>query len=139
MSGIRSKDTKPEVAIRKALFALGFRYRLHKPNLPGKPDIVLPKYHATIFVHGCFWHGHKCSLFKWPKSNEAFWRKKIEGNKARDLDTQKRLRDAGWRILVVWECAVRKSKDKDFEGLLDRIAGWITGNSIQEEIPGEEQ
>lgn len=104
MSGIRSKDTKPEMIVRRALHKAGFRYRLHDKKLPGKPDIVLPKYRTVIFVHGCFWHGHGCKDFKWPKSREQWWREKIEGNVARDKAVTTKLGHLGWRISTIWEC-----------------------------------
>lgn len=108
MGGIRSKNTKPELTLRKALHRMGFRYRLHVSNLPGHPDIVLPKYKAAIFVHGCFWHGHNCRYFKWPKSNTVFWKDKITGNKKRAKKSERQLNKAGWRTLVVWECELGK-------------------------------
>jgi DNA mismatch endonuclease (patch repair protein) len=120
MSGIRGKDTKPEMLIRRALHARGFRFRLHDRRLPGRPDLVLPKYQTVIFVHGCFWHGHNCHLFKWPQTRLEFWRKKIEANKARDVQTLKTLRDAGWQTIEVWECAL---KGKDSVQLEKLVAG----------------
>jgi len=105
MAGIKGKNTKPEVAIRKALFNKGYRYRLHKKNLPGKPDLVLAKYNTVIFIHGCFWHRHDCHLFKWPKTRPEFWKNKINGNKIRDLKHLKELYELKWRVLVIWECA----------------------------------
>ena len=98
MSGIRGKNTKPELLIRKALFAQGFRYRLHDKLLPGKPDLVFPKYHAVIQINGCFWHGHDCSLFKWPSSSSEFWREKITGNRQRDAANCQELERLGWLI-----------------------------------------
>lgn len=107
MSRVRGKDTKPEMLLRKGLHARGLRYRLHPKDVPGKPDLVFPRYRAVILVHGCFWHGHNCPLFKWPATRPEFWRKKIEGNRARDARTLEELQAAGWRTLVVWECALR--------------------------------
>ena len=107
MSGIRSKNTRPEIYLRKGLHALGFRFRLHVKEIPGKPDIVLPKYRALIVVHGCFWHGHGCRYCIKPKTNTAFWQEKIHGNKLRDERTLQLQLDAGWRCLIVWECSVR--------------------------------
>jgi len=104
MAGIKGKNTKPEVAIRKALFSKGYRYRLHKKSLPGKPDLVLAKYNTVIFIHGCFWHRHGCHLFKWPSTRPEFWKDKINGNKARDLKHFKELSELKWRVLVIWEC-----------------------------------
>lgn len=110
MSRIRSKNTKPEEIVRKYLFSQGFRYRKNDSRLPGKPDIVLPKYKTVIFVNGCFWHGHTgCRYFVWPKSNVDFWKSKIDGNIERDSTNYTRLTDMGWRILVIWECELKKS------------------------------
>jgi DNA mismatch endonuclease (patch repair protein) len=106
MSGIQ-KDTSPEMLVRKALFREGYRYRLHYPMLPGRPDLVLPKYRAVILVNGCFWHGHGCHLFKWPISRTDFWRKKISGNVERDRRNLAKYHEAGWRVLVIWECALK--------------------------------
>ena len=109
MSRIRSKNTKPEEFVRKYLFARGFRYRKNDPRLPGKPDIVLPKYKTVIFINGCFWHGHTgCKYFVWPRNNENFWREKINGNIARDQRTFDLLQTAGWNVIVVWECQLKK-------------------------------
>ena len=105
MSGIRGKDTKPELTVRRYLHARGFRYRLHVRDLPGRPDIVLPRYHAVVFVHGCFWHRHEgCRLAARPKSRPEYWEAKLTGNAARDARDQQRLSDLGWNIHVVWEC-----------------------------------
>ena len=107
MSRIRGKDTKPEILIRHGLHGRGLRYRLHRPAIPGKPDIVFPKYRTVIFVNGCFWHGHGCSLFRWPKSHATFWRNKIYRNMERDREVRVALKAADWRAIVVWECALR--------------------------------
>jgi len=109
MSRIRSKNTKPELAVRKYLFAHGFRYRLHDKKLPGKPDIILPKYKTVLFVHGCFWHAHEnCRYAIMPKSNTDYWTGKISGNVSRDFSSSKKLLDTGWKIIVIWECNLRK-------------------------------
>ena len=109
MSRIRSKDTKPEMVVRHHLHALGFRYRLHSPKLPGHPDIVLPKWHTVIFVNGCFWHRHVgCKVATMPKSNVEFWTAKFERNVARDRKEHDALEQAGWRVIVLWECEVKK-------------------------------
>jgi DNA mismatch endonuclease (patch repair protein) len=109
MSRIRGKDTKPEILIRKYLHKQGFRFRLHDKKLPGKPDIVLPKYKTVIFVHGCFWHGHKgCRYFVVPKTRTKWWLEKIEGNKARDKKAFKELKMLGWKIIKIWECHLTK-------------------------------
>lgn len=111
MSRIRSKNTKPEELVRKYLFAQGFRYRKNDSRLPGKPDIVLPKYKTVIFINGCFWYGHKgCRYFVWPKNNAAFWKEKIERNIQRDLLNHRSLTDQGWYIIDVWECQLKKAE-----------------------------
>ncbi len=107
MSGIQSKDTKPELLIRKALHAKGFRYSLHPKRLPGKPDIVMPRWRVVIFTHGCFWHWHGCHLSKLPASNTDFWQKKLMGNQLRDEHVKQELVRLGWRIVTIWECATR--------------------------------
>ena len=108
MSRIRGKNTKPEELVRKYLFSQGFRYRNNDARLPGKPDIVLPKYKTVIFVNGCFWHAHEgCKYFVWPKNNEEFWRKKIQGNVLRDTKNQKLLMESGWHIITIWECELK--------------------------------
>ncbi len=109
MSRIRSKNTRPEILVRKALFAKGFRYRLHDKKLPGKPDIVFKKYRTVIFVHGCFWHGHaNCKYFVLPKTRSAWWRNKINKNKALDRIHELQLQNMGWRVLTVFECDLKK-------------------------------
>ena len=125
MAGIRGKNTKPEQFVRKALHSLGFRYRLHVKDMPGKPDLVLPNYCAAIFVHGCFWHQHDCHLFKWPKSRPDFWHKKILGNKANDNKALDALEDEGWRVLIIWECAIKGKERLDSDHLIDQVTGWL--------------
>lgn len=125
MSGIRGKDTKPELYIRSQLHRLGFRFRIHYKKLPGQPDIALPKYRALILIHGCFWHGHGCHLFKWPKGNADFWQKKIRGNIRRDAEHRYHYSSLGWRTLVVWECAVKGKYRIEPEFLLDQTKQWI--------------
>jgi DNA mismatch endonuclease (patch repair protein) len=132
MAGIRAKDTAPELQIRRNLHRLGFRFRLHDKRLPGKPDLVLPKHGTVIFVHGCFWHGHNCPVFKWPATRTEFWRSKIGRNRENDEHNIKALREMGWRICVVWECSVRKSGG---DVLAVRIAQWLAGTSRTLEIP----
>ena len=124
MSGIRGKNTKPELFIRKALHARGFRYRLHC-DLPGKPDICLPKHRAVIFVHGCFWHGHDCHLFKWPSTRPEFWRAKIERNRAVDAAAEEALAEAGWRVAVVWECALKGRTSLPIGEVVDKLGEWL--------------
>ena len=108
MSRIRSKNTKPEETVRKYLFSQGFRYRKNVRALPGCPDVVLPKYSTVIFVNGCFWHKHDCGRFKWPTSNEEYWTTKIIRNVERDTENQKKLQEMGWRVIVIWECELKK-------------------------------
>lgn len=136
MSRIRGKDTKPEISIRKALFSRGFRYRLHDKALPGKPDIVFPRYKAVIFVHGCFWHGHDCHLFKWPTSNESFWREKISRNREVDSNALECLDRLGWRVLTVWECALKGKKKIDITEIAESISEWLSSNNNFWEIKG---
>lgn len=107
MAGIGPANTKPEMIIRRGLHALGWRYRLHAKNLPGKPDLVFPARRAVILVQGCFWHGHDCALFRWPATREEFWRTKLTGNVARDQRTREQLLELGWRVLEVWECTLK--------------------------------
>lgn len=111
MSQIKGKDTKPELLVRKFLYSKGFRYRLHAKNLPGKPDIVLPKFNTVIQVHGCFWHCHQgCKYFVIPKTRTEWWKEKLFGNKARDEEYQNQLRELGLKVRVVWECELKKSR-----------------------------
>ncbi len=127
MSGIRGKNTRPEMQVRRALFERGFRYRLHSRDLPGTPDLVLPRYRAVVFVHGCFWHGHDCSFFRWPTTRPEFWRAKITRNRAVDREATKRLHAAGWRVLTVWECALRGRTDEQRQAVYDAAADWVRG------------
>lgn len=104
MSRVQSQDTAPERAVRSLLHRLGYRFRLHRKDLPGKPDIVLPRYKTVIFVHGCFWHGHNCPKGRLPKTNKVFWSNKIARNRQRDLEHERALKQLGWEVLTVWEC-----------------------------------
>lgn len=123
MSRIRGKDTKPEIVVRSGLHAKGYRFRLHQRDLPGSPDLVLRRFHAVIFVHGCFWHAHiNCKNFKIPRSRAVFWQEKLMGNKERDLRNINALLEMGWRVLVVWECATRQ---KNTAKLIDDITLWL--------------
>ncbi len=125
MSKISGKDTKPEIVVRKYLFTHGFRYRKNVKTLPGKPDIVLPKYKTVIFVHGCFWHGHNCSAGKLPETNKEFWKKKISENVKRDRLNKKKLKELGWKVIVIWQCELknkRKSKET-LSNLVKKIIG----------------
>lgn len=129
MSGIRGKNTSPEVLIRKALHAKGFRFRIHVIDLPGKPDLVLPKHRAAVFVHGCFWHGHNCRYFKVPKTRPDFWLDKIAKNQTRDELQVTALMSDGWRVLIIWECAVRFMKRQKNFLLIDLVADWLVNGS----------
>lgn len=135
MSGIRGRNTKPETLIRSLLHRHGFRFRLHAKELPGKPDMVFPRYRAVIFVHGCFWHGHECPLFKWPATRAEFWHDKIKKNRENDRRAIDSLLTEGWRVCVVWECSVRGA-GKDIDGLVQRLADWIMGAEPFMEIRG---
>lgn len=136
MAGIKGKDTRPEMLIRRALHARGYRFRLHRKDLPGRPDIVLPKHRAVIFINGCFWHGHDCHLFKWPKTREDFWREKIGRNKVRDQAKRAALEQAGWRVLVIWECALKGKGRRDPDDVLEPIGDWLADGGIEHEIEG---
>lgn len=118
MSRIRSKETKPEEKVRKYLFAKGFRYRKNDKKLPGSPDVVLPKYKAVVFVHGCFWHMHDCGRFHWPATNQEYWEPKIHRNIERDQSNKEQLQALGWKVLTIWECELKK---KDFELTMDSL------------------
>ena len=131
MSSIRGKNTKPELTLRKGLFALGYRYRLHA-KLPGKPDILLPKHRAAIFVHGCFWHRHHgCRYATTPKTRTAFWKDKFDTNCARDRRNQTALQALGWRVAVVWECEIRR----DPEAAIGSVDSWLQSNEVFLEVP----
>lgn len=122
MSHIRSKDNKPEEIVRKYLFSQGFRYRKNVRSLPGCPDIVLPKYHTVIFVNGCFWHKHDCPRFVWPSSNQEYWGPKILGNTERDKRNHALLQEAGWTVIVIWECELkRKCREATLNQLVNDI------------------
>jgi DNA mismatch endonuclease, patch repair protein len=131
MSRIKAKDTKPELFIRKSLHNLGLRYRLQVKDLPGKPDLAFPKYQVALFTHGCFWHGHNCPLFKLPATQQEFWQAKIAANQARDSNAITRLNDMGWRVIVVWECALRGKNKLDTNILLPSIENIIRNGEAQ--------
>jgi DNA mismatch endonuclease (patch repair protein) len=136
MSGIRGTNTKPELAIRRGLHAAGFRYRLHAKDVPGRPDIVLPRYRAAIFVNGCFWHGHDCHLFRLPGTREEFWQDKINRNRQRDAEVEAVLAAAGWRRLTIWECALRGRTKIGLEDAVACTIEWIRGDSLSAELRG---
>lgn len=123
MQAVKGRDTKPEWALRRRLHAMGFRYRLHDPKLPGKPDLVLPRWRAAVFVHGCFWHGHDCPRgARRPATNRAYWEAKIARNQARDAAAEEKLRAMGYRVLTVWECEL-----KDADAAAARVAAALSG------------
>lgn len=124
MSGIKGKNTKPELQVRKALFSMGYRFRLHRKDLPGRPDIVLPGRRVAILVHGCFWHGHRdCRYAKTPSTRTEFWTNKLDSNRARDVRDLEALQKAGWRTLVVWECYLRQPMPPGT--LAAELSSWI--------------
>ncbi len=127
MSKISGKETKPEILVRKFLFANGFRYRKNDKRYPGKPDIVLPKYKTVIFIHGCFWHGHDCPAGKLPETRKEFWEDKIAGNITRDNRNSKELEQQGWKVIVIWQCELknRKKQRKVFAELKYKLCSSI--------------
>ena len=135
MARVRSADTKPELVLRKALHAIGFRFRLHVRSLPGCPDIVMRKHRCAIFVNGCFWHGHAdCKYFRIPKTRPEFWAAKIEANRERDTRAIEALLSGGWRVLVVWECATRSFQ---VDNLIGIIAAWLQGTETSAELSSD--
>lgn len=133
MAGIRGKDTKPELALRRSLHALGFRYRLHSKGIPGKPDIVLPKYKAVIFVHGCFWHRHPgCRYASMPTTRPDFWMAKFAVNINRDIETKAALLRSGWRVGIVWECCLRNAAG--VTAVRAEVAAWLAGGTPELEV-----
>lgn len=135
MSGIKAKNSRPEMLVRRLLHSEGFRFRLHRKDLPGTPDIVLPKFKIAIFVHGCFWHSHPgCNFAKLPATRSEFWAKKLSANVARDKATVEKLNAIGWRVLCIWECATRGSGAID--DLMSDISSWMLGKERSGEISG---
>lgn len=139
MSGIRGKDTKPELLIRKALHGRGFRYRLHCKDLPGKPDLCFPKYKAVVFINGCFWHGHGCHLFKWPSTRPEFWRAKIARNREVDAASRDTLLAQGWRVGVVWECALKGRTRLPFDTIIDSLTISLRSDASEFVIRGDDR
>lgn len=136
MSGIRGKNTKPELLIRSALHNSGFRFRLHSKGLPGKPDLVFSRYHAVLFVHGCFWHGHDCNLFRWPQSRESFWKEKIGRNARRDREQIDKLLAMGFRVGIIWECALKGRERLPLDVVTGLCAEWLRSNESRLDIHG---
>lgn len=135
MSSIRGRDTKPEMQVRRHLHALGFRYRLSSRDLPGRPDLVLPRYGAVIFVHGCFWHGHEgCRFATVPATRTDFWKAKISANKDRDVASEEKLHVLGWRIAIVWECALRSNQSD----ALKQVVDFVVSDNAKIEIAGDQ-
>ena len=137
MASIRGVDTKPELFIRRGLHRMGFRFRVGDRRLPGSPDLVFPKYRAVLFVHGCFWHRHDCHLFKWPGSREDFWKTKLNGNAERDHRNVDALKMAGWRIGIVWECAIKGRTRQEPEKLFSACSTWLSSDRALMEIKGQ--
>ena len=135
MAAIKGRNTRPEMLVRRALHTAGFRYRLHVANLPGKPDLLFPKYKAVIFVQGCFWHQHQCAMFHWPKTRTEWWKQKISSNRAHDEAVQDKLRELGWRVLLVWECALKGKKKLPLPQLTNKITNWLQNGSSFAELP----
>ena len=136
MSRIRGKDTKPEMTLRRGLHALGFRFRLHRKDLPGRPDLVFPSCRAVILVHGCFWHGHGCGMFKLPTTRREFWETKITNNQHRDQRNAQTLRNLGWRVMIVWECSLRGPARRRPEQVLAACAAFITSDEREAMVGG---
>ncbi|MFA0888188.1 MAG: very short patch repair endonuclease [Synergistales bacterium] len=135
MASVRQKNTGPEMLVRKTLHRMGLRYRLHDKKLPGSPDLVFPRFSAVIFVHGCFWHRHEgCRYATTPSSSKEFWKAKFEANKARDRKNYALLEKMGWRVLVVWECTIKKATLEKLGGLGKDINGWLRSESDHTEI-----
>ena len=137
MSRIRNRDTSPETIVRKGLHGRGYRYRLHDKKLPGRPDVVLPKYHAVLNTNGCFWHGHDCHLFRLPKTRRCFWEKKIRRTMLRDDSNQELLTQMGWRVAVVWECALRGKTRQSIDEVIENLDSWLRANIRFTEIRGK--
>lgn len=136
MAGIRSTNTKPELMLRRGLHALGFRFRLHVRDLPGRPDIVFPRYRAVLFAHGCFWHGHDCHLFRLPGTRPEFWQSKIARNRDLDKRTDEALAASGWRQGVIWECALKGRLRQPLEAVIEQCAAWLRTDAARLEIRG---
>ena len=137
MSSVGQKNTGPEMLLRAAPHKKGLRYRLHDRSLPGSPDLIFPKYRAVVFVHGCYWHRHGCYRTTMPKTRKEFWIKKFEDNKARDRRSMGSLVDLGWRVLLVWECALVGKTSLSIEDVINKVNSWLQGEDLLGEIGGE--
>lgn len=136
MRAVRSKNTKPEIAVRRTLHALGFRFRLHRKDLPGSPDIVLPRWRAVVFVHGCFWHGHDCPKSTIPATRPEFWEAKFRRNIERDKQAKECLKAQGWRVVVLWECALVGRGRLPPDRVAEKLASFLQSQLIETEIRG---
>lgn len=136
MAGIRGRNTRPELLLRHLLHKSGFRFRLHSVRVFGRPDMVFPKYNAVLLVHGCFWHGHRCHLFRWPSTRIKFWKMKINKNRTRDRVVRRTLGQQGWRVMTVWECALKGRGKITEEQLTKQCSTWLRGNAQTAEIKG---
>ena len=137
MASIKSKNTSPELLVRRGLHRLGFRYRLHNKTLSGKPDLALPKHKSVIFVNGCFWHGHNCHIFRLPKTRTHFWRDKIENNRLRDQRNIEACKREGWKVLVIWECSLQGKTKRNFNEVIHTTANWLLYDSQNADIEGK--
>jgi DNA mismatch endonuclease (patch repair protein) len=135
MSGIRSHNTKPERIVRSGLHRLGYRFGLHNRRIPGTPDLVMPKHNAVLFIHGCFWHGHSCALFKMPATRTDFWNEKISRNRKNDKVKQLMLAEKSWRIAIIWECAIRGKDEKSLGRVYNSIDRWLRSSRKFLELP----
>lgn len=136
MAAIRSTDTKPELQIRRAMHAAGLRFRLHVKELPGRPDLVFPRFRAVVFVNGCFWHRHDCHLFRWPATRLEFWHQKLNRNVEKDADAISQLQATGWRVGIVWECALKGRTRLDAGEAMRQLAEWVRSNETIISIRG---
>jgi len=136
MARIGGKHTRPELAVRKSLHSLGFRFRLHVVGLPGRPDLVFPSRRAVVFVHGCYWHGHDCHLFRFPAGNAEFWRLKLERNRTRDANVRAALLALGWRVMTIWECSIRGRGKIGIEAMAAECSRWLRSSEPEGSISG---
>lgn len=138
MSRVRSKDTRFELDMRKRLHSLGFRYRLHRKDLPGRPDIVFPRYSAAIFINGCFWHLHRCYLSSIPRTKSKWWKAKLDRNHSRDGEAVESLKKLGWRVMILWECGIRRpgvNSGTELMKTADKAAKFLLSSKQYQEIP----